>query len=135
MLDEVRGHAAYAAPGQVNGRYAVWIGCPDNSCRVHRYDIRSRRETLIPTIGGYEYWQFGPSVTDDGTVFLGTGRGCADVRLLRWRDGQVATVRRFPSGTAFQYSFAQGVKPATVYYDQVGCDRDDLSSIYRLRSG
>jgi hypothetical protein len=128
-LAVVDGHAAYAAPGQINGRYAVWIGCPDNHCRAYRYDLVTGRRIAMPLLGGYAYGQFGPSVTRDGTVYYGNARGCADVRLVRWRAGVAKTILRFPPNTAFQYSYADG---KTVYCDQVGCDRDDLSGIYRI---
>jgi hypothetical protein len=128
-LAVVDGHAAYAAPGQINGRYAVWIGCPDNHCRAYRYDLVTGRRIAMPLLGGYAYGQFGPSVTRDGTVYYGNARGCADVRLVRWRAGVAKTILRFPPNTAFQYSYADG---KTVYFDQVGCDRDDLSGIYRI---
>jgi len=132
ILDSVGGHAAYAAPGQVNGRYAVWIACPDNHCRTFRYDLVARRLIPMPPLGGYAYWQFGPSVTRDGTVYFGNARGCADVRLVRWRKGSVKTLLRFPPHTAFVYSFAVDRPHRTIYYDQVGCSRSDLSSIYRI---
>jgi hypothetical protein len=45
----------------------------------------------------------------------------------------VATsILRFPPNTAFQYSYATGGREPAIYYDQVGCDRDDLASIYRI---
>ena len=129
-LAAVNGHAAYAAPGQVNGRYAVWIGCPDNHCRAYRYDIDSHRQVAMPLLGGYQYSQFGPSVSRDGTVYYGNARACGDVRLVRWHNGTSRTILRFPANTAFQYSYADR---GAVYYDQVGCNRSDLSSIYRIR--
>jgi hypothetical protein len=128
-LAVVAGHAAYAAPGQINGRYAAWIGCPDNHCRAYRDDLVTGRRIAMPLLGGYAYGQFGPSVARDGTVYYGNARGCADVRLVRWRAGVAKTILRFPPNTAFQYSYADG---KTVYCDQVGCDRDDLSGIYRI---
>jgi hypothetical protein len=131
-LDVVDGHAAYAAPGQVNGRYAVWIGCPDNHCRAYRYDIRTGRRLAMPLLGGYAYSQFGPSVTRDGTVYYGNMRECGDVRLVRWRRGSTKTILRFPPRTAFVYSYVEDAAQSTIYYDRVGCDRDDLSSIYRI---
>jgi hypothetical protein len=131
-IDVVDGHAAYAAPGQVNGRYAVWIGCPDNHCRAYRYDIRTGRRNAMPLLGGYAYSQFGPSVTQDGTVYYGNMRECGDVRLVRWRHGSVKTILRFPPRTAFVYSYAEDGPKATIYYDRVGCDPDDLSSVYRI---
>jgi nitrite reductase/ring-hydroxylating ferredoxin subunit len=131
-LAAVDGHAAYAAPGQVNGRYAVWIGCPDNACRAYRYDIRTGEQVAMPLLGGYAYSQFGPSVTSDGTVYYGNMRECGDVRLVRWRRGVATTILRFPPHTAFAYSYAVDTRHPTIYYDRVGCDRDDRSSIYRV---
>jgi len=130
-IDAVDGHAAYAAPGQVNGRYAVWIRCPDNHCRAYRYDIRTGRRSAMPLLGGYAYSQFGPSVTRDGIVYYGNMRECGDVRLVRWRHGSVKTILRFPPHTAFVYSYAEDGPDPTIYYDRVGCGRDDLSSVYR----
>lgn len=131
-LSVVAGHAAYAAPGQINGRYAVWIGCPDNHCRAYRYDIRTGRRLAMPLLGGYAYTQFGPSVARDGTVYYGNVRACGDVRLVRWRNGSVKTILRFPPHTAFVYSYVEDGPQRAIYYDRVGCDRDDLSSIYRI---
>jgi hypothetical protein len=131
-IDLVDGHAAYAAPGQVNGRYAVWVGCPDNHCRAYRYDLRTERRVAMPLLGGYAYSQFGPSVTRDGTVYYGNMRECGDVRLVRWRNGSVKTILRFPPRTAFVYSYVEDGREPTIYYDRVGCDRDDLSSVYRI---
>jgi hypothetical protein len=74
-------------------------------------------------------------LTRNGTVYYGNGRGCADVRLLRWRSGSVTTVLRFPSNTAFQYSYVVDAESPTGYYDRVGCSRGDLSSIYRVVDG
>lgn len=131
-LAAVDGHAAYAAPGQVNGRYAVWIGCPDNACRAYRYDIQTGRRIAMPLLGGYAYRQFGPSVARDGTVYYGNMRACGDVRLVRWRNGAAKTILRFPPRTAFVYSYVEDGPQRAIYYDRVGCDRDDLSSIYRI---
>jgi hypothetical protein len=86
-LDDVRGHAAYAEPGQVNGRYATWLSCPDNVCRAYRYDVDAQTRIEMPPIGGGRYAQFGPAVTPDGTVYFGVDLYCANVRLARWRKG------------------------------------------------
>jgi hypothetical protein len=128
----VDGHAAYAAPGQVNGRYAVWIGCPDNHCRAYRYDIRTQRRVAMPLLGGYAYAQFGPSVTRDGTVYYGNALACADVRLVRWRNGRAKSILRFRPNRAFQYSYATDDREPAIYFDQVGCGRNDLASVYRI---
>lgn len=135
VLASVSGHAAYAAPGQVNGSYAVWTSCPDNWCQVYRYDIRRHALTRMPNADYYASKQFGASVTRTGTTYFGTaGRGCVDVRLVRFDRGRVSTLLRFPPGTAFQYSFADDRRAAgtEILYDRVGCRRQDLSDIYRV---
>lgn len=125
MLDDVRGHAAYAEPGQLNGRYATWITCPDNHCRVFRYDIDTGARVEMPPIGGAKYNQFGPSVTHDGTVYFGiTQNNCADTRLMRWRSGRVETIYRFPPQHGYDYSYAAATQPVTVYYDESKCTLD-----------
>ena len=42
------------------------------------------------------------------------------------------TILRFPPHTAFVYSYAEDGPDPTIYYDRVGCGRDDLSSVYRI---
>jgi len=131
-LDEAHGHAAYAAPGQVNGQYATWITCPDNHCIAYRYDIATGTTVPMPPIGGARYWQFGPSVTADGTVYFGLAYLC-DVRLVRWRNGKVRTIYHFPPNTAFQYSYVTDTTPPTIYYDEVACGFHALSNIDAIR--
>jgi hypothetical protein len=134
-LDSVTGHGAYAAPGQVNGGFAVWMSCPDNVCNVYRYDIRRRTTLELPDPGRYRHWQFGPSVTSDGTVYFGRALlGCSQISLMRFRNGRVTRLLRLPEGVAFQYSYAFG-RPggaADVYFDRVGCERTSLSDVYRI---
>jgi hypothetical protein len=132
-LDEAHGHAAYAAPGQVNGNFATWITCPDNHCRAYRYDIATRTTVIMPPIGGARYGDFGPSVAADGTLYFGLATGCANVRLVRWRNGTVTTIYRFPPGTGFNYSYVTDTRPRTIYYDEVGCNIHALSNIDAIR--
>lgn len=134
-LDSVTGHGAYAAPGQVNGNFAVWTSCPANVCNVYRYDIARRRTLELQDPERYRHWQFGPSVTRDGTVYFGRALlGCSKVSLMRFRDGRVTTLLRLREGAAFQYSYAfdRGGGHADVYFDRVGCKRSALSDVYRI---
>jgi hypothetical protein len=134
-LTSVSGHGAYAAPGQVNGPFAVWISCPDNVCSAFRNDAVTGKVMHLPNgdKSYYLYWQFGPSVTRSGVVYFGRGRHCADVQLLRYDGRSLRTLLRFPPDTAFQYSYADDTgSGVSVYYDRVGCRRTDLSDVYRL---
>ncbi len=133
-LADALGHAAYAEPGQLNGRYATWLACPDNKCRVYRYDIDTGRRVEMPPVGGALYGQFGSSVTVDGTVYFGITRtNCADTRLVRWRAGRVTTIYRFPPGQAYQYSYAAATEPVTVYYDATTCSWNGPARIDAIR--
>ena len=134
-LDSVGGHGAYAAPGQVSGNFAVWTSCPANVCNVYRYDIAHRTTLALPDPEHYRHWQFGPSVTRDGTVYFGRALlGCSRVSLMRYRNGRVTTLLRLPEGFAFQYSYAfdRGGRRADVYFDRVGCERSARSDVYRI---
>jgi hypothetical protein len=104
ILDSVRGHAAYAEPGQVSGSYAVWAACPDNFCSIYRYDIRTGGRLRIPS--AYGRVLYAPSVAANGDVYYGLGPGpCgSDVTLRRYRRGRAATVLRLPTGYDFRFS-------------------------------
>jgi hypothetical protein len=134
VLDRVRGHAAYAAPGQVNGRFAVWTSCPANQCHVYRYDIRTKTTVSMPQIGSASHWQFGAAVTRAGVVYFGVDRNCGDARLVRFANGVAQTVFRLPAHHAFQYTYADdsGPQPTRLLFDQVACDRSALSDIYEV---
>jgi len=133
-LADVRGHAAYAEPGQLNGRYATWIACPDNQCRVYRYDIVTGMQVEMPPVGGARYGQFGPSVTRDGTVYFGIARtNCADARLMRWRSGEITTIYRFPPEHFYDYSYAANTQPVTIYYDESKCTYTAPTRIVAVR--
>lgn len=133
-LDDVHGHGAYAEPGQLNGRYATWIACPDNHCRVFRYDIVTGTRVEMPPVGGAQYNQFGPSVTRDGTVYFGIAmNNCADARLLRWRAGRTQTIYRFPPGQMYDYSYAATTQPVTIYYDAGKCTYTAPTRIEAIR--
>lgn len=133
-LDDVRGHGAYAEPGQLNGRYATWLACPDNKCRVVRYDLDTGARVEMPPVGGAQYDQFGPSVTRDGTVYFGIAEhNCADTRLLRWRRGRIRTIYRFPPDAGYEYSYAAATEPTTVYYDESACQPGAPSRIDAIR--
>jgi hypothetical protein len=117
------------AAGQVNGNYAVWEQCDQNSvayCSVYRYDIAAKRTTLIPNRfvanGRFEY---SPSVTKAGTVyFIHSGNGCGvSVTLVRQPLGGSDTVLvTFKKGVDVSSTYVNdtGGTP-TVYYSQSSC--------------
>ncbi|MEJ7569219.1 MAG: hypothetical protein WKF41_13245 [Gaiellaceae bacterium] len=134
-LDSVSGHAAYAVPGQVNGSWAVWTSCPDNWCRVYRYDIARSTRAPLPMARQHVFQQFGPAVSRTGDVYFGTSKaGCRESRIMKFADAGLTMLTQLPEGISFQYSYLDDSSPerADLYFDRVGCGRSDLSDVYRI---
>jgi len=132
ILDTVQGHGAYAEPGQVNGRYAVWAGCPDNFCTVYRYDLGGGRRARVP--GDYGHVAFAPAVTSDGVVYYGRGlRFCgSEVRLMRYRPGTAPrVVASLAPGFDFRFATTDGRR---VLFDRVSCAHGNFD-VYSVRVG
>jgi hypothetical protein len=114
----------FAEAGQVNGNYAVWFRCA-SGCDVFRYDITNGTKVKIPNPG--DHWQHGPSVAEDGTVYLiRSGLRCgAAVRLVRYPLGGPATViTALPSGRDSYHTYAdddRGDTSASVYFERYRC--------------
>jgi hypothetical protein len=124
ILDSVRGHGAYAEPGQVSGRYAVWAGCPDNFCSVYRYDIRNGSRVRVP--GDYRHITYAPSVDASGHVYYGYAlRGCGSaVQLRRFKPGAGSRVlRTLAVGYDFRFTNTDGHR---VVFDRVRCSQGNF---------
>jgi hypothetical protein len=135
ILDSVRGHGAYAEPGQVSGRYAAWAGCPDNFCSVYRYDIRSGSRLRVP--GDYRHVSYAPSVAATGDVYYGYGpyaaRACGSaVQLRRFRPGAGSRVlQTLAAGYDFRFTNTDGRR---VVFDRVRCTRGNFD-IFAANAG
>lgn len=82
---------------QIGGDYIVWQTCIA-TCDVYRYTISSRATTKIPNPAVFQY---GPSVTADGTMyFYRSGQDCGKgVKLIRRAPGGPDTIlNAFPKG-------------------------------------
>jgi hypothetical protein len=125
VLDSVGGHGAYAEPGLLNGRYAVWAGCPDNFCTIYRYDIRTGTQKRIAS--NYGQVLFGPSVASNGDVYYGRGgRSCgSEVKLMRYRPGSGSrVVRSLPAGYDFRFTTTTQIGDRQrVFFDGGHCPR------------
>jgi hypothetical protein len=131
ILDSVRGHGAYAEPGQVNGGYAVWAGCPDNLCSVYRYDIRTHAVVRVP--GDYRHTQYRSAVSANGDVYYGRSLfSCGSlVKLMRYRPGMPPIVlTTLPRGYEFRFVSADARR---VLYDRGNCTGGG-SDIYSMQS-
>ncbi len=135
ILDSVRGHGAYAEPGQVSGRYAVWAGCPDNFCSVYRYDIRSRSRLRVP--GDFRHVAYAPSVDASGDVYYGyapyAARSCGSaVQLRRFRPGAGSRVlRALADGYDFRFTNTDGRR---VLFDRGRCSQENFD-IFAANAG
>jgi hypothetical protein len=120
----VSGHGAYAEPGQVSGRYAVWAGCPDNFCTVYRYDTRNGSRLRVP--GDYQHVAYAPSVAANGDVYYGYARrGCGSaVQLQRFRQGVGSrSLDTLADGYDFRFSNTHG---RHILFDRVRCSHGDF---------
>jgi hypothetical protein len=124
-LERNRAHAGYSVPGQIDGRYAVWLSCAEIECHVLEYDVSTRRRREIPTGGDARRVVEGPSVAPDGAVYYGqSGLECgSDVAIYRYRPGGgVTKVMSLPHGVDFQYSYAERVPGGVrVLFDRYDC--------------
>jgi hypothetical protein len=133
-LARIRGADAFLAPGQVNGRWAVWYRCPTSSeCNVLRYNIETGNTAVIPNPGGR---QRSPSVDPDGTVYYVRGQGeCGNrVRVLRKELGhEPEELWRLPNGDDVGRTYAQAKRRSTVVlYDHFSCGRAAASDVWAL---
>jgi hypothetical protein len=124
ILDSVSGHGAYAEPGQVSGRYAVWAGCPDNFCSVYRYDIAHGSRLRVP--GNYGHVAYAPSVAASGDVYYGYAeRGCGSaVQLRRFTPGAGSRVlQTLPVGYDLRFTNTDGRR---VLFDRIRCSHGNF---------
>jgi hypothetical protein len=120
--------------GQVNGNYAVWNQDIFSVRRgalvdadVFFHDIAGNTTARLANPEGTV--QYGPSVSADGTVYLGrSGFGCGLEALLvqQTLDGTESILYEFPNGRDFASSMAVDNDDGTtdVYFDRGRC-RDD----------
>ena len=124
ILDSVSGHGAYAEPGQVSGRYAVWAGCPDNFCSVYRYNIANGSRLRVR--GDCGHVASAPSVAASGDVYYGYAlRGCGSaVQLRRFRQGVGSRVlQTLAVGYDVRFTNTDGRR---VVFDRVHCSHDNF---------
>ncbi|HEV7564929.1 MAG TPA: hypothetical protein VGO31_03095 [Microbacteriaceae bacterium] len=132
-LARLDGHAAYAAPGQLSGRWATWVSCPDNVCNVQREDLVTGRVDAPPDTEHLSHWQLGPAVDANGVVYFSRGlSGCGEAQLRRWDGRRTTTLVRLPPNYGLQYSYLDK-STRRLYFDLVGCDRAARSDIYRTQ--
>ena len=135
VLYSVSGHGAYAEPGQLAGRYAVWLGCPDNVCSIYRYDVRTGKKVRVTTRAAYTTFYYAPSVTADGTVYYAEGaRACgAHVALVRFRPPRATRrIATLPPGYDLRFTSAiPGPGGTRIVFDAVNCSSKDVA-VYEL---
>jgi hypothetical protein len=128
-------------PTQVNGNFAVWQqvvhrrngSVVDGDIWLH--DIATGTTMRIPSEP--QVWEYGPSVSADGTVYFGRSNpNCGENAELieRLPDGTETTLYTPPIGEDFGVSFAVDNANGTtdVYFDMGSCTGDDLADIWKL---
>jgi hypothetical protein len=134
VLAAVSGHGAYAEPGQLNGRFAVWAACPDNACSLYRLRIGERRPVRVPA-PLYGAAAYAPSVTRTGGVYYAQGLlGCGrQVRIMRFAPGRAPrVVASLPPGYDLRFTTAvDGPRGTRILYDRVSC-ATKRSDIYEV---
>jgi hypothetical protein len=124
----VRGEHTIRA-GQVNGTFAVWQKCMGRTCVVYRYDTTTKLTTPLPPPPGRVHYS--PSVTPEGTVYLGRSEPRCGAAAEIWRYPLVGVPTKLVSlqaGWDFANSYALSMtKPpidvtrTEVYYDRGRC--------------
>lgn len=115
-------------PEDVTGRYATFTRCVSfKHCRVVRYDIRTKRSTVLPNPNDRS--QFGSSVLADGTVFYGESGNIATcrsrLRLFRQpMSGSRQRLETLGEGLSIATTSPQPLAGGRValHYDPARCD-------------
>ena len=126
-------------PGQANGDYAVWTRC-DGSCDVvlEQISAGSGSDVVLekPAVTTYQY---GPSVTSTGVVYLArSGRDCgSNVRIVRFGPSDPAegtVVAALGSGRDMFGTYARENADGSVdvFYDRLSCTNLKVADIYRI---
>jgi hypothetical protein len=120
--------------GQINGQYAVWstillsrTGLLGGDVWLH--DLATSTTTKISA--GRSSWEYGASVSGDGTVYFGRSPvGCGqDAQVVaRALDGSETVLYTVPAGRDFNSTFAGDEAGGTtdVLFDLGNCDGTDI---------
>ena len=133
-LDKARA-ATYFQPGQVSGKFAVWLRWkPRGKSKVIRYNMETGNTTRIPTGDRYNW---APSVDGDGVVFFGrSGANCGSrVTLHKWSNRKGATrLDRLADGMDVEDSFVtkNNAGEREVFYTRIDCDDDAAGDVFKL---
>ena len=125
------GSRFYLFPGQVNGDFVVWNQLrPRGIAKVKRFQISTGTTVTIPNDGAFNW---GPSVTDQGTVYFSrSGAQCGRrTGLFRWEPGTEAVqVVDFPRGVDMGQSWVHTTAEGKiqVVHNRVDCDRPSVGS-------
>ena len=125
------GERAYLFPGQINGDFVVWSQIrPGRAARVKRFQISTGTTVTVPNDGLHNW---GPSVTDQGTVYFGrSGTRCGRrTGLYRWEPGTEAVqVVDFPDGIDMGQSFVHTTAEGKIHvvHNRADCERLSVGS-------
>jgi hypothetical protein len=129
LLASLTGKNIYLEPGQVNGNWATWSSCPDDSvaCDVYEYNIAARKTTKVSNTFASGKWQYAPSVSSTGTVyFIHSSTGCGQNVTLNKRalGATRTTLVSFTHGVDIGYGSTfvdDSSGTPVVYYPRYSC--------------
>ena len=130
--------SAYFQPGQVNGRYAVWVRWNDGGkSRAFVFNRKTGKQRTVPS---GDQFNWAPSVTRRGVVHFGrSGRRCGSrSKLLRWskRTGLDRLIR-LPDGIDISDSYVSRDRSGALemYYVRIDCSNNANGDAHKLRFG
>jgi hypothetical protein len=138
ILAETDGRSRMLQPGQVNGDYATWGRWRTRrgnlvDCEVFVRDLTTGTTTTVPNPDNR--CQYGPSVSEDGTVYYGrSGYGCGrSARLMAYPEGgSPETILSFNSGRDLSDTYVYtDASDDHVFYDPASC-RSGKQDIFKI---
>jgi hypothetical protein len=129
-------------PGQMTGDWVVWRKAVDSWAeqRVYRHNIVTGVTDEVPAVAGR--YDFGASVTADGTVyFVRSTGGCQSVRIRSFTGAEgtsTALVYALRPGHEISNLYAEGRPDGSTHllFDRLACNASTANwNIYRLLVG
>lgn len=121
VLANVSRRSAFAAPGQVNGDFAVWTVC-GRVCETYRLNLKTGGRVKMP--GPVRRSNYAASVTRAGVVYYAqSGNRCGSkVAIYRWQAGRVTQIEDLPFDDDVFYTYVDD-RAGRVLFDRVHCSR------------
>jgi hypothetical protein len=131
VLADRTGRNVSAAPGQVNGNFAVWQQCTATACNVWEYDIGAATKTQLPntTPGHFNY---ASSVDSTGTAYFAhSGNSCGATIEKRPVGGPTSVVVALRGRDVESSYLATITSQSNLFFAKFNC-RTKSDDIYKI---